>query len=561
MSRGKLSSSAKRCWSCAPRCLLAGCGSGPRQRRRHALQRPARTDDRRAGRGIREADRHHGGSPLGRRGDARQPDPAGGLELARRRLLHREHAGAGSAATRRACWRPSAPSTLAAVPAATTPPTGAGSGSRRASRRWSTTPPRSRPRSCPSSILELAEPQWKGKLGFAPSETDFQPLITSITQVRRRCGRRTLAEGPPGQRRRVPRQRDGRRAGQQRRERRRADQPLLLVPPARRGRRRRHALGAALLRRRRPRRPGQRLGRRGSAARAPTRRTRRRFLAFLVSSEGQETIAHSDSYEYPLRPGRRAGRRPAAVRRAAPGAADARRARRRQRRRSRSSRSSGCCRRTREHLAPTEHARRQVGPARGRARRRWPLVSVAGGCSRPALVLLPLAFLVVEAQQLRLGRSAAPAAPPLGRGAAVEHGPAGARMHAAVRGARRRRGLVRGAHDAARAARCGRSLLVLPLGDPGLRGRLRLGLARPGLHGYLAAVMIMTLSLYPLVYLPVATRARATSTRSLRGGRAQPRAGPVAHVLEGHRCARSGPAVLGGCLLVTLGAARRVRSV
>ena len=32
----------------------------------------------------------------------------------------------------------------------------------------------------PSSILELAQPQWKGKLGFAPSETDFQPLVAAI---------------------------------------------------------------------------------------------------------------------------------------------------------------------------------------------------------------------------------------------------------------------------------------------------------------------------------------------------------------------------------------------
>ncbi len=35
----------------------------------------------------------------------------------------------------------------------------------------------------PSSILELAEPKWKGKLGFAPSETDFQPLITAIVKL------------------------------------------------------------------------------------------------------------------------------------------------------------------------------------------------------------------------------------------------------------------------------------------------------------------------------------------------------------------------------------------
>ncbi len=72
-----------------------------------------------------------------------------------------------------------------------------------------------------------------------------------------------------------------------------------------------------------------------------------------------------------------------------------------------------------------------------------------------------------------------------------------------------------------------------------------------GLHGYLAAVLVMTLSLYPLVYLPV-----ATSLRSLDGSL--------------HEAARSlgvgpwgtffrvtlrqiRPALLGGCLLVTLG--------
>ena len=38
------------------------------------------------------------------------------------------------------------------------------------------------PASLPNSILELAEPRWKGKVGIAPSETDFQPLITSITK-------------------------------------------------------------------------------------------------------------------------------------------------------------------------------------------------------------------------------------------------------------------------------------------------------------------------------------------------------------------------------------------
>lgn len=32
----------------------------------------------------------------------------------------------------------------------------------------------------PTSIMDLAGPQWKGKLGLAPGETDFQPIVTSI---------------------------------------------------------------------------------------------------------------------------------------------------------------------------------------------------------------------------------------------------------------------------------------------------------------------------------------------------------------------------------------------
>ena len=35
----------------------------------------------------------------------------------------------------------------------------------------------------PSSILELAQPKWKGAVGFAPSETDFQPLVTAILRL------------------------------------------------------------------------------------------------------------------------------------------------------------------------------------------------------------------------------------------------------------------------------------------------------------------------------------------------------------------------------------------
>jgi iron(III) transport system substrate-binding protein len=39
-----------------------------------------------------------------------------------------------------------------------------------------------KPSQLPKSILDLANPEWKGKLDIAPSETDFMPIVTSIAQ-------------------------------------------------------------------------------------------------------------------------------------------------------------------------------------------------------------------------------------------------------------------------------------------------------------------------------------------------------------------------------------------
>jgi iron(III) transport system substrate-binding protein len=36
----------------------------------------------------------------------------------------------------------------------------------------------------PKSVLELADPQWKGKLEIAPAETDFWPIISSIARAK-----------------------------------------------------------------------------------------------------------------------------------------------------------------------------------------------------------------------------------------------------------------------------------------------------------------------------------------------------------------------------------------
>ena len=35
----------------------------------------------------------------------------------------------------------------------------------------------------PSSILDLADPRWKGRLALAPTETDFEPVVTSIARA------------------------------------------------------------------------------------------------------------------------------------------------------------------------------------------------------------------------------------------------------------------------------------------------------------------------------------------------------------------------------------------
>lgn len=36
----------------------------------------------------------------------------------------------------------------------------------------------------PSSVLELATPAWKGRFAFAPTETDFTPIVTAIVKVK-----------------------------------------------------------------------------------------------------------------------------------------------------------------------------------------------------------------------------------------------------------------------------------------------------------------------------------------------------------------------------------------
>ncbi|WP_052432586.1 extracellular solute-binding protein [Streptacidiphilus carbonis] len=75
---------------------------------------------------------------------------------------------------------PVRPATLAAVPAADSSPKGdwVGVSSRAAAFVAATgTPADTAP---PTSVLDLAKPQWKGRLGIAPGETDFSPVVTEV---------------------------------------------------------------------------------------------------------------------------------------------------------------------------------------------------------------------------------------------------------------------------------------------------------------------------------------------------------------------------------------------
>jgi iron(III) transport system substrate-binding protein len=47
----------------------------------------------------------------------------------------------------------------------------------------------------PRSLAALADPAWKGKIGFSPEETDFQPLITAMAKLHGKAAAVTWLEG------------------------------------------------------------------------------------------------------------------------------------------------------------------------------------------------------------------------------------------------------------------------------------------------------------------------------------------------------------------------------
>ena len=298
---------------------VSACGSVRRMAHDdHAVQRPARTDDGRARGGVREADGDQGQRPHRRRGRTRQPDHPGGLELAGRRLLHREHARCSKHCASRVCWPPwrrvdpgGRPRPLQLRAGRLGRRVGTRLGARLQHLRRST------PSQLPSSILELAEPKWKGKVGFAPSETDFQPLITSITKLDGTAAAEHWLKGLQANSKIYP-------------------DNETVVAQVNNGEsavglinhyywyRLRDEIGAgamhSALHYYAPGDPGDLVNVSGAAvlksSYAPGRGAERSWRSWSASA-GQETIAHSQSYEYPLRPGVAPAAGPAPVRPAA----------------------------------------------------------------------------------------------------------------------------------------------------------------------------------------------------------------------------------------------------
>ncbi len=154
----------------------------------------------------------------------------------------------------------------------------------------------------PGSVLQLAEPSYKGEVGFAPSETDFQPLVTAISKLKGRAaaeawllGMKENGKVYPDNETVVAQVNNGESAigpinhyyWYRLREEQGKDgmhsrlQPFPQGDPGNLI----NVSGAGVLR--------------SSGKQADAQK----LLAYLVSEGGQRALAGSDSWEYPLRPG------------------------------------------------------------------------------------------------------------------------------------------------------------------------------------------------------------------------------------------------------------------
>ncbi len=160
------------------------------------------------------------------------------------------------------------------------------------------------PSQLPTSVMDLADPKWKGKIGIAGSETDFQPIVTSIARTHGDAAALAWLEAVKAN------------AGSHS-----YPDNETLVSEINRGQvalgvinqyywyREKAQVGDSGLHSAiayfAPHDPGYVIDVSGAGILKSSgqQADAQRFLAFLTSKEGQEIIGHSDSYEYPIASG------------------------------------------------------------------------------------------------------------------------------------------------------------------------------------------------------------------------------------------------------------------
>ncbi len=157
----------------------------------------------------------------------------------------------------------------------------------------------------PASVMQLADPKYQGKLGIAPSETDFQPIVTSVTRTYGRAAALSWLEKVKSERRCDT-----------------FSDNETLVSDVNRGQvafgiineyywyRLKAEIGASAMRSQityfAPHDPGYVIDVSGAAALKYSKHqaAAQKFLAFLVSKQGEEIIGRAggdeQSYEYPI---------------------------------------------------------------------------------------------------------------------------------------------------------------------------------------------------------------------------------------------------------------------
>jgi iron(III) transport system substrate-binding protein len=166
-------------------------------------------------------------------------------------------------------------------------------------------PSRVSPSQLPQSVMDLSGPAWRGRIELAPSETDFWPIVSSVARARGQAAALAWLQGlkaNAGAGDTIPDNETLVRDVSQ------GTTDLALINSyyfyrlqAEVGRSSLHARIAYFA----PRDPGYVQVVSGAAVLRSSRQqpAAQRLLAFLTGEAGQNVLAHSESFEYPLHPG------------------------------------------------------------------------------------------------------------------------------------------------------------------------------------------------------------------------------------------------------------------